>query len=147
MLCPNCPKRETCQTPCSDLERELARIEKPLRETLKNPRQLQRISDSIAAAEFYQSRFSAEQMHENEEEAEEARKLYQALHCALEELTPKQQECVRLRYWEDMSSIEIAETLGVARQVVQRRLDSAQHIIRKYLTDLLKTGCAFAQYK
>lgn len=147
MLCLTCPKRETCRSICSDLEQELARIEKPLREVLKTPRQLERISDAITAAEFYRTQFNPEEICESQEEAEEKQRLYLAVNNSLDELTPKQKECVLLRYWEDMSPMEIAEELGISRQVVLRRLDSAQKIIKKYLTESLKTGCNFAQYK
>lgn len=147
MLCPTCAKRETCQSICEDLQQELARIEKPLREVLRPPRQLEKISDVITAIEFGRTQFTAQEAYEDREQAEAKHRLYLAVNSSLDELTPKQKECVLLRYWEDMSPMEIAEELGISRQVVLRRLDAAQKIIKKYLTESLKTGCNFAQYE
>lgn len=144
MLCPTCPKRATCKSPCADLERELARIEKPLREVLVPHKKLKLLSDAITTEEYIRSQYDAEQDYENREVEEERRKLFQAVNLSLDELTLRQRDCVRLRYWEDKSPAEIAEILGISRQVVLRHLEASKKIIRKYLTDPLKTGCNFA---
>lgn len=141
MLCPTCPKRATCKSPCEALEKELARIERPLKEVLVPEKKLTAISDSITAKEFFQTQFDAEEEHLIREREEERKRLFKAVNDALEDLTPRQRECVKLRYWEDLAPEEIAMELGITRQGVLHHLELAQKKIKKCLTASLKTGC------
>lgn len=147
MLCPTCPKRATCNSPCADLEKELARIEKPLRETLKDPRELQKISDAIAAAEFCKNNFDWEQQFETEEEQRLISRRNLLVQDSLKELTPRQKEVVELFYWDGFTYSQIAEQLGISRQTVEEHLAASYPKLRKYFTGELKTPCISALYK
>ncbi|WP_209021904.1 SigE family RNA polymerase sigma factor [Nocardioides sp. 503] len=63
--------------------------------------------------------------------AEEHREVYQAL----EHLAPRQREVLVLRYWSNLSEIEIAEALGISRGSVKstasRALDALESILSK----------------
>ena len=51
----------------------------------------------------------------------------------LQELTPRQQEILTLRYEQNMSGAEIARLLGLNRSTVSRTLRRAQARLRRYL--------------
>jgi RNA polymerase sigma-70 factor (ECF subfamily) len=52
---------------------------------------------------------------------------------ALTRLTPRQRSCVVLRYFEDMTIVQVAETIGVAPGTVKRYLSDALHAMRDVL--------------
>jgi RNA polymerase sigma factor (sigma-70 family) len=52
---------------------------------------------------------------------------------ALSRLSPRQRACVVLRYFEDMTIQEVAETLGNAPGTVKRHLHDALHVLRDVL--------------
>ncbi|WP_129782995.1 SigE family RNA polymerase sigma factor [Promicromonospora panici] len=52
---------------------------------------------------------------------------------ALTRLTPRQRSCVVLRYFEDMTIPQVAETIGVAPGTVKRYLSDALHAMRDVL--------------
>ncbi|GAB3158465.1 SigE family RNA polymerase sigma factor [Myceligenerans halotolerans] len=52
---------------------------------------------------------------------------------ALNELTPRQRSAVVLRYFEDMTISQVAETLGTAPGTVKRYLHDSMHVLRGVL--------------
>jgi RNA polymerase sigma-70 factor (ECF subfamily) len=52
---------------------------------------------------------------------------------ALARLSPRQRACVVLRYFEDMTIEQVAETLGNAPGTVKRHLHDAMHVLRDVL--------------
>lgn len=52
---------------------------------------------------------------------------------ALARLSPRQRACVVLRYFEDMTIEQVAETLGNAPGTVKRHLHDALHVLRDVL--------------
>jgi RNA polymerase sigma-70 factor (ECF subfamily) len=52
---------------------------------------------------------------------------------ALSRLSPRQRACVVLRYFEDMTINQVAETLGNAPGTVKRHLHDALHVLRDVL--------------
>lgn len=52
---------------------------------------------------------------------------------ALSRLSPRQRACVVLRYFEDMTIDQVAETLGNAPGTVKRHLHDALHVLRDVL--------------
>ncbi len=52
---------------------------------------------------------------------------------ALTRLTPRQRACVVLRYFEDMTIEQVADTLGNAPGTVKRHLHDALHVLRDVL--------------
>ncbi len=52
---------------------------------------------------------------------------------ALARLSPRQRACVVLRYFEDMTIEQVAETLGNAPGTVKRHLHDAMHVLRGVL--------------
>lgn len=51
----------------------------------------------------------------------------------LEELTPRQQQVLQLRYFEHLKGSEISEKLGVERSTVSRTLDRAESRLKRVL--------------
>ena len=51
----------------------------------------------------------------------------------LEELTPRQQQVLQLRYFEHLKGSEISERLGVNRSTVSRTLDCAESRLKRVL--------------
>lgn len=135
MLCPTCLKRTTCQSVCELLEAELVKVEKPCTEILMTPNQLERLSDKRAEEEFYRNN------DELDLEDAEPEELFgeEQIKSALEELTPKQREVLRLLHWEGLTQYQIAEKLGIGRTTVEGHIKAAHAIVRKYLISSLKT--------
>lgn len=50
-----------------------------------------------------------------------------------EELTPRQQQVLQLRYFEHLKGSEISEKLGVERSTVSRTLDRAESRLKRVL--------------
>jgi hypothetical protein len=126
MLCPTCPKRLTCTSPCDALLKDLKRIEKPfLREKLVSAKKMEKIE--IAQAEVNHWRVKAEE----EGPGLQARfyLLYEALKC----LNQKQSICINLYYWEEATQREIAQVLGVTRQAVGQHMVSAHEEIKEFI--------------
>ncbi|MFK7824489.1 MAG: sigma-70 family RNA polymerase sigma factor [Oligoflexales bacterium] len=68
-------------------------------------------------------------------------KLKNDLHHILKELPSKEQEIIRLRYWEDYTCSEIAKDLGLDEALVKKRLTEALTKLRKKIIDnLVKSG-------
>ena len=147
MLCPQCPQRATCQSACDLLKSELARIEKPLTESLRSPQQLERLAGKTAATEFFRESQSAEEEIEAQEEEAESLQKYRELYQSFENLTPKQMACVKLAYWELMTHEEIGVVLGISRQAVEFHLKQSYRKMRNYLSGSLKSTCVPALYK
>jgi RNA polymerase sigma factor (sigma-70 family) len=53
---------------------------------------------------------------------------------ALDTLSPKQRACVVLRYYEDLSVLEVADQLGCAEGTVKRHLADARAKLATHLT-------------
>ncbi|WP_227464540.1 SigE family RNA polymerase sigma factor [Nocardioides lijunqiniae] len=62
--------------------------------------------------------------------AEEHREVYQAL----DHLAPRQREVLVLRYWSNLSEIEIAEALGISRGSVKSTASRALDALERILT-------------
>lgn len=59
---------------------------------------------------------------------------------SLEQLPQRQREAIYLRYFEDLSYEEIAQVMGLNRQVVANYLQHALQTLRKYYQKILLTG-------
>ncbi len=55
------------------------------------------------------------------------------LHNAMLQLTEKQLEVIKMRYYEDLTQQEIAEILGISRDSVKSRLEGAITKLKKYI--------------
>lgn len=128
MLCSTCPKRATCKSVCADLNRELVRVEVPQRESTKSPEQLERIELKIAERTFFGDSFDY-----GEDSGPLVPKLLidrDRLSAALEQLTPRQQECLKLCFWEGLSKKDIAQRLNLARSTVVHHIATSLELIR-----------------
>jgi RNA polymerase sigma-70 factor (ECF subfamily) len=67
------------------------------------------------------------------ESAEERSEKDDALTVAVMTLPVKMRECILLYYFEDMNTVEIAQTLGISQQAVSGRLLRARDRLRKAL--------------
>ena len=72
-----------------------------------------------------------ENANDNQEQIE--RLLRNLRKARIQELTPRQQEILSLRYEQDMRVTEIARTLGLNRSTVSRTLKRAQDRLRRCL--------------
>ncbi|MBR2138152.1 MAG: sigma-70 family RNA polymerase sigma factor [Bacilli bacterium] len=52
---------------------------------------------------------------------------------ALKKLTPRQQEMVRLLYWEGKSQKDLCEIYGVSKQAISNALDRIHNTLKKFL--------------
>ncbi len=139
MFCLPCPRREYCQSTCDQLEAELARLEKPLLEILKSPREFERLSSQFAHDEYFEKIRNSERELEKKEKVAERKKIVQELHRSFEYLTPRQMECIQLFYREGLTQRQIASQLGISQPTVTQHLQSAYTIIRKCLSEPLRT--------
>ena len=60
------------------------------------------------------------------------------LRCALRSLPLEQQELLELKYWEDMSSPELSQVLGISEDAVHARLSRARKSLAKHVEKLRK---------
>ena len=61
--------------------------------------------------------------------------LHQEVVEAVVALSPQQRACVYLTYWEDLTSSDVAETLGIGEGTVKRYLARARARLREVLND------------
>lgn len=52
---------------------------------------------------------------------------------AIKKLTPRQQEMVRLLYWEGKSQKDLSEMYGVSKQAINNALDRIHNTLKKFL--------------
>jgi RNA polymerase sigma factor (sigma-70 family) len=67
------------------------------------------------------------------ENGEEREKVYQALHQAIENLTPKQKRTIEKVFYQGMRQAEVAREEGVSKMTISDRLTSAYKKIKKEL--------------
>lgn len=149
MLCPTCPKRSTCQSACPDLNRELRKYEKGPFKGLRSPQGIGRLEEAQAEQRYYIEEYPPTRPSEEPgdlpielDSGLDPELKIDELYSAMENLTEKQLQCIRLYYWEELTQNEIAEKLGITRQTVNQHLESAHARLRKeYLRDPFKTTC------
>ena len=142
MLCEMCPVRSICQTPCDDLERDLAKQTKRMFPILRSPADIEKIETETARFTFFGDREISEENNEVEPDSNK----YRLIHDLMDSLTEKQRKCITLRFWEDLTPSEIGRELGISRKTAEGHLKAAFAVIRKeYQTRSLKTPSALEQ--
>lgn len=131
MLCQNCPKRDTCTEPCAALKRELKKHERYQREVTTGSDD---ILDFLANSPLV-SPYDYEEMEGFFSSETEVNFPF---------LTPLQNKCLQLFYFEGKSYKQIASSLSSANQhgvfvrlsstQVRRQLHSAKRAIREHFS-------------